>query len=97
MKIWKDIFSGDPFASNEFTYMEVFDCAGLEINCRLLLTKKGGELAETTYQFRERQQKIDVVERFQLKEVVPKMEKPAWGTYIKDYVKRVKTHLERER
>jgi hypothetical protein len=49
MKIWKDIFSGDPFASNEFTYMEVFDCAGLEINCRLLLNKKGGELAETAY------------------------------------------------
>ena len=45
---------------------------------------------------RERGQKIDVVERFQLKEV-SKMEKPDWGTYIKDYVKRVKISMEMER
>ena len=45
MKIWKDIFSGDPMASNEFTFMEVFHYTGLEVNCRLLLPKGGGEVA----------------------------------------------------
>jgi hypothetical protein len=38
--------------------------------------------------------KIDLVERFGLKEV--KIEKPTWGTYIKMYLKRVKTKLEED-
>ena len=54
MKIWKDIFTGDPMASNEFTFMEVFNYAGLEINCRMLLPKGGGEVAESIKQMRER-------------------------------------------
>jgi len=54
MKIWKDIFTGDPMASNEFTSMETFNYAGLEVNCRLLLPKGGGEVAENIKQMKER-------------------------------------------
>ncbi len=62
----------------------------------MLLPKKGGDVAESIKQMKERGQKVDVVERFQLKEM-PKMEKPDWGTYIKDYVKRVKISMEMEK
>ena len=96
MKVWKDICTGDALASNEFKYTipEEYKGACLELSCRVLIGRDGGLAAENLPDLKQKGHKIDLVERFQLREL--KMEKNDWGTYIKKYVKKVKKTLEQD-
>ena len=96
MKVWKDLCTGDALASNEFKYIipEEYKGACLEVSCRVLIGRDGGLAAESVAELKQRGHKIDVVERFQLREVT--MEKVDWGTYVKKYVKKVKKTLEQD-
>lgn len=66
----------------------------MEVACRVLIGRDGGKPAENITDLKEKRHKIDVVERFQLREHT--MEKADWGTYIKKYVKMVKKTLEND-
>ena len=96
MKVWKDLCTGDALASNEFKYSlpEEYKLACLELQCRVLLGRDGGMAAESIQELKQKGQKIDVIERFQLKEV--SLEKVDWGTYIKKYVKKILKTLKQD-
>ena len=67
--------------------------AGLEVQAKFLHIKKNVHF-DSARDIANETDKIDLVERFGLKEA--HMEKLAWGSYIKTYLKGLKDSLEKD-
>ena len=82
-------------ASTDFETSEIFDGAGLEIKAKILATRRSTVIDGDFSNNPPQALKIDLIERFSLKEI--KMEKLAWGSYIKAYIISLKEKLDEGR
>jgi len=103
MKVFYDVFSNDELFSDSYKPTPIYDGCGYEITSKLI-TKgvgdidigRGGEFGgkdEDDQGVEDRAEKVnDIVDGFKYTETV--FNKADYTTYIKAYLKKLKTHLE---
>jgi len=102
MKVYTDIFSGEEIVSDSFKFEYVFDKVGVEIKATFI-TKKEGEVdigcgnafggnEDDAGDAGEGEKVLDIIDAFKYNESA--FTKKDYTTYIKGYMKKVKTYLE---
>ncbi|KAI9574456.1 translationally controlled tumor-associated [Boletus coccyginus] len=101
MLLYQDVVTGDEMFSDAFP-VKLIDDIAYEVDCKTIIVKPGADIdiganpsAEDQDEALEdgAKQVNDVVHSFRLQEV-SKFDKKGYLTHIKDYMKKVKKHLE---